>query len=307
MGVTAPTSVLLPTIGWTDACEEVAEQLRPVDELLVICDAALESVAARVDEYPDNVGLVVAGEPEGCSGKANAIAAGMEAAEHDRIVWTDDDFHHPPDWLETLRADYERQGPTTEVPVFVGRDPLAKLLEPTHAIGGTLAVYFADIPWAGALIFDRDDLADEAAFLAELRRTISDDGLLAEYANVTAIERTRRVAIGGSIRETLENQVRFTQIVRRHDPSGLAAQAALGAALTAGTLLFPVPAFVLLTTAMAAVYATFGIRRWTFLAAYPAVLASMPLLAYALARRTFVWGGRRYRWRDTFDVTVESE
>lgn len=31
----------------------------------------------------------------------------MEAARHDRLVWTDDDFHHPPDWLATLSADYE--------------------------------------------------------------------------------------------------------------------------------------------------------------------------------------------------------
>jgi hypothetical protein len=24
-------------------------------------------------------------------------------------------------------------------------------------------------------------------------------------------------------------------------------------------------------------------------------------MAYGLARRTFVWGGRRYRWREKFD------
>ncbi len=28
------------------------------------------------------------------------------------------------------------------------------------------------------------------------------------------------------------------------------------------------------------------------------------LLLYAFARRTFVWGGRRYRWRGKFDVAV---
>jgi hypothetical protein len=27
-------------------------------------------------------------------------------------------------------------------------------------------------------------------------------------------------------------------------------------------------------------------------------------MAYGLARRTFVWGGRRYRWREKFDVEV---
>nr|WP_154658660.1 glycosyltransferase [Halopiger djelfimassiliensis] len=303
---TTPISVILPTTGWNDACEEIADQLRPADELLVVCDTALEPVADRIDDHSDNVRLVVAGEPEGCSGKANAIAAGMEAAEHDRLVWTDDDFHHPPDWLEGLRTDYDRRGPTTEVPVFAGQDPLAMVLEPTHVVSGTLAVYFAGVPWGGSVVFERDDI-DEAAFLEDLRRTVSDDGLLMEYTDVTAVKRTRSVEIGGSVRETLENQVRFTQIVRRHDPTAFVAQVVVGAVLALGCVLFPIPALALVTVAMAGVYAAFGIRRWTFLAAYPAVLAAIPLLLYGLVRRSFVWGGRRYRWHDKFDVTVESE
>ncbi|MDG5820303.1 glycosyltransferase [Natronococcus sp. A-GB7] len=306
MEAATPTTVVLPTTGWNDACEQVAAQLRPGDELLVVCDDPCESVAERAEEY-SGVRLIVAGEPKGCSGKANAIAAGMEAAETERIVWTDDDFYHPPDWLEGLRADYDRQGPTAEVPVFVGRDPLAAVLEPTHVISGTLAVFLANIPWAGALVFERGDLEDEAAFLADLRRTISDDGLLMEHVEFTTVARTRRVEIGGSIRETLENQARFVQIVRYHDPAGLAAQGAIGAALTAACVLFPLPAFLLTTALMAGVYAAFGIRRWTFLAAYPVALAALPLLCYGLARRSFVWGGRRYRWRSKFDVAVEAD
>jgi hypothetical protein len=58
---------------------------------------------------------------------------GMDAACHDRLVWTDDDFHHPPDWLEIFNADYERHGPVSEVPYFVGRDPLSVLWEPLYA------------------------------------------------------------------------------------------------------------------------------------------------------------------------------
>ncbi|NUC73052.1 glycosyltransferase family 2 protein [Haloterrigena sp. SYSU A558-1] len=301
-----PISVILPTTGWNDACEEIAAQLRSGDELLVVCDAAAESVAERIDDRPDEVRLVVAGEPEGCSGKANAIAAGMDAAECDRLVWSDDDYHHPPDWLDGLRSDYERYGPTTEVPVFVGRDPLAKLLEPTHVISGTLAVSLAGVPWGGSLVFERDDI-DEEAFLADLRRTVSDDGLLMEYADITSVDRTRRVEIGGSVRETLENQVRFAKIVRHHEPTAIVGQFVLGTVLTAGCVLFPLPALVLLTVAMAGVYAAFGVRRWTFLAAYPVALAAIPLLAYGLVRRTFVWGGRRYRWRGKFDVSVKME
>ncbi|WP_293029634.1 glycosyltransferase family 2 protein [Natronococcus sp.] len=300
----APTTVILPTTGWNDACEAVAEQLRPTDELLVVCDERVEPVAARTDDYP-NVELVVAGEPEGCSGKANAIAAGMEAAETERIVWTDDDFFHPPDWLEGLRVDYERQGPTTEVPVFVGQDPLSVALEPAYAVSGTLGVYVGNVPWAGSLVFDRRDLEDEAAFLDDLRRTVSDDGLLMEYVEVTPVKRTRRVEMGGSTRETLENQVRFTQILRWHAPASTALQALVTGVLTVGCVLFPLPALALTTLCMAGIYATFGIRRSTFLAAYPVVLAAVPLFVYGLARRSFVWGGRRYRWHDKFDVTVE--
>lgn len=302
-----PTSVLLPTTGWTDACEEIAAQLRPEDELLVICDTEEPSVIDRLDDDGAAVRLVIAGDPEGCSGKANAIAAGMDAASNDRIVWSDDDYHHPPDWLDGLRTDYERHGPTSELPVFVGQDPLATVLEPSYVISGTLAVYLADIPWGGSLIFDRDDLDDEEQFLEALRKTVSDDGLLDEHVEITTVNRTRRVEIGGSIRETIENQVRFTQILWRHDPVGTIAQGGIGALLAAGCLAFPLPALALITLWMAGVYAAFGIRRWTFLTAYPVVLAAVPLLVYGLSRRSFVWAGRRYRWHDKYDVTVEPE
>ncbi|WP_435097093.1 glycosyltransferase [Halorubrum sp. N11] len=313
-----PTSVLLPTVRWTDACEEVSAQLGARDELLVICDTGDDPVADRRGATPDGVRIVLAGEPEGCSGKANAIAAGMEAAAHDRLVWTDDDFAHPNGWLATLNADYERRGPTTEIPVFVGRDPLARLFEPAYAIGGTAAVSAGDIAWGGAVVFERDDFdrpesvsaaaanaADpEAAFLADLRRTVSDDGTLSEYLDVTAANRTRVVPAGGSIRGSVERFVRFFRIVRFHAPRAAAFNLALSAAFAALCLFAPVFGVVLVTAISAAVYARFGIRRATFLLAGPSVLLSPLFLAYALARRTFVWGGRRYRWRSLFDVEV---
>jgi len=313
-----PTSVLLPTVRWADACDEVAGQLGARDELLVICDTADDPVADRRGATPEGVRIVLAGEPEGCSGKANAIAAGMEAAEHDRIVWTDDDFAHPDDWLATLDADYERQGPTTEVPVFVGEDPLARLFEPAYAIGGTAAVSAGGIAWGGAVVFERADLdrpgsvsdaaatADgaAAALLADLRRTVSDDGTLSEYVDVTAADRTRTVPCGGSLRGSLERFVRFFRIVRFHAPRAAAFNVALAVAFAALCLFAPVVGVTLVTATSAAVYARFGIRRTTFLLAGPSALVSPVFLAYALARRTFVWGGRRYRWRSLFDVAV---
>jgi hypothetical protein len=302
MAASPPTSVLLPTTRWTDACGEVAAQLRDEDELLVVHDDDCDPVAGRLD-VPAGVRLVAAGEPEGCSGKANAIAAGMEAARHDRLVWTDDDFHHPPDWLETLNAEYERHGPVSEVPYFVGRDPLAVVLEPMLASTGSLGIYLGDRIWGGSVAFDRDDI-DERAFLDELRRTVSDDRLLMEHLQVTTTRRTYLVPVGGTIRESVERQVRWTKIVRRHFPGAIAAIGLVLLLVLAGAVLFPLQTAVVLTAFHLAVNEVLGVRRWTALLAYPAVFVIVPLVPYALARRTFVWGGRRYRWRSKFDVEV---
>ena len=300
-----PTSVLLPTVRWTDACEEVAATLGEADELLVIADGADDPVADRRGETPPGVRVVLAGEPERCSGKANAIAAGMAAAEGDRIVWTDDDFHHPPDWLERLHADYERQGPTTELPVFVGRDPLGVLLEPAYLIGGTLAIAAGGIAWGGAVVFERDDL-DEAAFRADLERAVSDDGTLSEHLEVTPVKRVRVVPAGGSIRASLERFVRFLWIVRHHAPRANAVNVALAVAFATLCLAAPVPAIGVVTLLSGTTYAWAGLRRPTFLLAAPATVVMPGLMAYAFARRTFVWGGRRYRWVRKHDVRVRS-
>jgi len=297
-----PTTVLLPTTRWTSACDEVAGQLGPADELLVICDGVDDPVADR-DEFPAGVEVVVAGDPSGCSGKANAIDAGMERASNDRIVWTDDDFHHPEDWLAQLRADYEKHGPVSEVPFFVGKDPLAVLLEPVYAFGGTLGTWAGDIAWGGAVIFERSDF-DETAFRADLRRSISDDGILGEHLDVTTLRRARTVTSGGSIRDSLERFVRFQKLVRFHAP-GTAVANAIGATVgTALCLLFPLVMIACTTVCYGAIYAVFGRGRWTFLLAFPATLLLVPLLAYAHARRTFVWGGRRYRWRRKFEIEI---
>ena len=124
-------------MSWTDVCDEVAAQLGPDDELIIIHNDGDDPVSNR-ERFPENVRLIRAGDPVGCSGKANAIAAGMEAANHDRLVWTDDDLYHPPDWLNQLHRDYADYGPTTELPAFVGQDPLAILLEPMYGFSRRL-------------------------------------------------------------------------------------------------------------------------------------------------------------------------
>jgi len=34
------------------------------------------------------------------------------------------------------------------------------------------------------------------------------------------------------------------------------------------------------------------------------ILVQVPLMTYSLVRRTFVEGGRRYRWESEFNVTI---
>ncbi|WP_231189612.1 glycosyltransferase [Haladaptatus sp. DYF46] len=298
----APTSVLLPTTRWTDACTELAAQLGDSDELLIIHDSADDPVTEQKDRFED-IRFIAAGEPEGCSGKANAIVVGMEAARHDRLVWTDDDFHHPLDWLMVLNTDYEEYGPVSEVPYFVGQDPLSVLLEPLYASAGSLPLYLGDQIWGGAVIFDRSDI-DEVAFLDELQRTVSDDGLLMEYLQVTTVDRTRIVPIGGTIREAVERPVRWTQILRWHFPGAIAGTVLFSLLLLVSAILAPLPTAAVLTVLHFAVNEVLGVRRWTTVLAYPALFVFVPLVLYAYTCRTFVWGGRQYRWRGKFDVTV---
>ncbi|WP_336365314.1 hypothetical protein [Halalkalicoccus salilacus] len=125
-----------------------------------------------------------------------------------------------------------------------------------------------------------------------------------EYLQVTTVGRTRIVPIRGTIRETVERQVRWTQILRWHFPGVVVGTVLFLLLVLAGVIVAPLPAAVLLTVVHIIVNEILGVRRWTAVLAYPAVFVFVALIMYALARRTFVWGNRRYRWRRKFDVMV---
>ncbi len=169
-----------------------------------------------------------------------------------------------------------------------------------------MGVRYGGIPWAGAVVFDRSDL-DEPAFRRDLLRSVSDDGTLGDHLEVTAVDRTRTVPVGGTLRATLERHVRFQKLVLFYDAQTVAIGGAASVAGAVGAVAAPLPALLLATLIVAVVYAAIGVRRWTALLALPSLVASGPLLVYALARRTFVWGGRRYRWRGKRDVSVVAD
>ncbi|MFC7009388.1 hypothetical protein [Halalkalicoccus salilacus] len=97
----------------------------------------------------------------------------------------------------------------------------------------------------------------------ELQRTVSNDGLLMEYLQVTTVGRTRIVPIGGTIRETVERQVRWTQILRWHFPGAVAGTVLVLLFVLAGAIVAPLPMPVLLTVMHLAVNEVPGVRRWT--------------------------------------------
>jgi hypothetical protein len=300
-------SVLLPTVRWTAACDQVAAQLRPDDELFVICDSETDPVADH--DPPDGASVLVAGEPEGCSGKANAIAHGLERASNDRIVMTDADFERDDDWLDRLVAAGETHGPATAVPFWYGGG-FWLVIEAWAAMFSSLLIYLGvgsagNIGWGGGLTFTRDELDVDVDELAdELRQVLSDDGLVSQHLDDVHAVRSMvmPVEVAGDLETTYHRLVRFNRLTHVHE--GMYADLVVASALVAAAAVAPLvvaPAVTLLT---GVAYAVMGIRRATFLLAFPGLfLVPLAILAGMLVPE-FDWAGRRYRLAGEYDVEV---
>ncbi|WP_309484873.1 hypothetical protein [Halorhabdus salina] len=153
------------------------------------------------------------------------------------------------------------------------------------------------------MAFDTLDFHERAVLTPSHEDVTAMRRLLVETLADAGVEPTVDEA-GGTMRESLERFVRFIKIVRFHGPGITVFNGLALLAITTVFVLFLVLTTVAVTLAYGLVYAAFGIHRWTFLLAVPATVADLPLFAYALARRTFHWGGRRYRWRSMFDVEI---
>jgi hypothetical protein len=294
-----PVSVLLPTTEWGTACDDLHAQLGSEDELLVVCDHETDPVAGH--DAPDRVQVLVAGEPEGCSGKANALAYAMERGRHDRFVWTDDDFEREADWLETLVAAGERHGPASAIPFF-GGDGWWRPVEPWVGALFVAAFYHqvgavAGTAWGGGVTFTRRELTvDVPTFVAELRTVLSDDYLLTErLPSVHPVQSlVTHVEVPGDARSVYHRLVRFVRIVGLNE--GYGEGAVVNTLCAALALLYPLVVAPLETLLFALVYRRYGLRRRNYLFAWPALVLSPLVLLLGLLVREFEWGGRRYRY-----------
>jgi len=299
-------SVVLPTREWTAACGELAAQVAADDEFIVAADRPDDPVAADAAGTPADV--VVAGEPERCSAKCNALAAGLERATGDRIVCTDADFEHGDAWLDRVLARLADAPPghaVSSVPILLSEGGVMRALEGPGVIASAITLATNATAWGGTMAFRRDAL-DLDAYVRDLRRTVSDDALLADRVEgvVSVPGLAREMPVSGDPRESLNRQVRWVRTGLYADPGALVAGATLPVGVLAGLLVAPLVVAALVTLAAGLAYAALGVRRWTFLLTAPAYPFGLVFLAWGLAREEFVWTGRRYRWTGLYDVEV---
>jgi CTP:molybdopterin cytidylyltransferase MocA len=295
-------SIVLPTTEWTAGADDVVAALRPDDELLVVCDDEADPVR---EAAPDRATVIVAGEPEDCSGKANAVATGLERADQEVVVLTDDDVSRPDvDWVDRLVERARAHGAATEVPVFVGGRFWAPL-EPAMALFGSVGVAHGGNVWGGGCAFDRSRL-DEASVVRDLRRTVGDDNLLSEHVEDpwAYTDRPRQVPVDGSLSGVRDRLARFAKGALYFQPGPTLAMLITLVLFGAAAWLFPLASAGLATAAAALTYGWLGLRRWTVALAFASLLLLPVGLVAGAITPTFRWGGRRYRWRGAFDVDV---
>ncbi|HET7323141.1 MAG TPA: glycosyltransferase [Halococcus sp.] len=300
-------SVLLPTHRWTPSCAALARQLDPGDELLVLCDHQTDPVATDPPTAPPNttIEIVPVGDPEHCSGKANALAAGLERANDDLLVFTDDDVERDDEWLSRLKRLAHQHGAASVTPAFVSSSVQWRLAEPVMmGLGSALLCRYGGV-WGGGVAFERDQL-DEETFRSDLRRTVSDDALL--WSMLDTVHTTpafvSRVRVPGGRKQVRDRVTRFVLTYRYFLPRAVVGLWVLLTMLLAITALRPLVSVIGITALAALGYRYLGIDRRTWLLAFPAFLLLPFVLVSVWFRPRFDWGGRHYVWRERFDVTV---
>lgn len=305
-------SVILPTVRWTPACTELTTQLTPTDELILVCDTPAQAglLADHPAATPPNIRIIAAGDPTKCSGKCNALAVGLDAAAptHDIIICTDNDFTHDDGWLARVKCRVREDGAISTLPMFTADAWPGKLIEAPTLLATTTALVSDGLVWGGLMAFHRNQL-DLDAVTADLRRTVSDDIILAQHLDdvTTVFSLRREVQVPGTLTSIRHRTIRFVRSLWYWAPATL-----LGTVVFLGVLLTalataPIVTGIGITAAAGMSYVVFGVRRWTFVLAVPGSFVVPICIVYGLTRSTFTWCGRTYQWPAPYDVTVLSE
>lgn len=301
--MTERVSVVLPTRTWGPACENLAAQLGDGDELLVVCDTPADPVYRH--EGKPRVTVVAAGEPSGCAGKANALAAGLATASGTILVCTDDDIDHGDDWLARVVAAVEKHGAVSTIPCWRSTHTFGTIIEPMGLLMGPLVLVTGGQVWGGTIGFRRE-LVDVAALTADLRRTVGDDFVVGEHLGRVRIvpSLSREVRVVGTFDDVTARGVRFARQFLLFTPELYAAFTVCFLLGTVSLLLAPLPTCTILAAVAGLCYVAFGYHRWTFLLAGVGPPVVLAYCLYGLVQSEFDWGGRRYRWTGKYEVEV---
>lgn len=302
-------SIILPTFEWTKSCESLYEQVETDDELLVIVDSDSAPAVQPVRQRP-NATLVTAGDPSGCSGKSNAVAAGLETASQDEIVLTDSDVPRDDDWLKTLKQGIEDHGAVTGGVLFShtgGRGRfLGWLIEPIFAVFSIILMLSGGL-WGGAAGFHRRHIDDMETLQAHLRQTVTDDLLIGEHLTTSVkaeFDLTAVIPIEVSVSRFWDRWIRYALSFRYGDDASLGVGFLFGAIQAAGLIFFPLPTLLGSLALGGVVYRLFGTARPTMLLTPITFIINALLTGYAATKSEFDWGGRRYQWTGKFEVEV---
>lgn len=307
-------SILLPAIEWTDSCQQLVDQKTEDDEIIVACDSADQPIVEQAADKP--VTVVVAGEPDGCSGKCNALAAALEAVSDDQdlIILTDDDLERDDDWLEYMKTKTREHGAYSTVPTFYSESVFGLFLEAAYTPMSYIGMKVGETIWPGAAGFKRENI-DMDGLIDGLRRTLIDTAVLPEYVSADdgkAVPCDMSISPNIPVEGTFDSDFRKrgARIARTFwltDRSAAVMSIGISAIVLLGLLIAPLVAAAITTGIVAVTYVLNRFPRWTFVFAPVSLVLWGVMMVYGVPKEEIEWGGRKYRWSDKYQVEILSE
>ena len=296
-------SILVPTFSWTEGCEDIYNQLEKEDELVLICDSKSDPLLS--DKIPNDVKILISGEPENCSGKCNALSKGLEKASREYVICTDADFRRSESWLGNVKKSLEKDNLVTAPNFFQSREFFGKLLEPGYLIGIVLGLYSGSGVWGGLMAFNKNN-APTTQIIDNLRKTVSDDILIGKYFKKKTVTSSNFgvVPIEGNISDILNMSKRFGRSIFLMDPKMLIVPLIGISIYLVALTSFPFLSLLTPILVAALLYAKFRIKRWTFLLAPISIFLISFLTLWGAFHEKIDWNDRKYLWRGKFEVEV---